>query len=494
MAEVGFVDTSLRDGQQSLWALRMRTEMMVPALADLDAAGLTGSEFTVPVTQFVRAVRVLHENPWEWIRAGTSRMTRTPLRMVGGSRSYFSKVPACVEDLLLGRLAELGIRTARISDPWNDYRGIAADLAHLGAHGVSAVVNVIYSVSPRHTADYYVERVYAAIASGAQRLCFKDVGGLLTPSVASDLLPRVVHAAGVVPVEFHAHCNNGFAPYCALLAVDAGITVLHTAVPPLANGTSQPSVFTVAENLLARGHQPMVDLDALRRVSRHLCGVARTEHLPVGQVLEYDEHAYRHQVPGGMRTTLRTHLAEVGMEDRLEETLEEVALVREDLGYPIMVTPLSQFVGTQAALNVLSGGRYREVSDEVIGYALGRWGEEAVEVMDPGVRQLVLDRPRAVQIREELAHPAPEPTLAEVRAVYGKGVGDEELILRVLVGAGDRPLGIEPRPSFESYDAYARARHPVLSLLAKAVAGQLDGRVEYRDERAELVIECQRGA
>ena len=327
MAEIGFVDTTLRDGQQSLWALRMRTEMMLPALVDLDRAGLVGSEFVVPVTQFVTAVRELHEDPWEWVRAGSRLLRHTPMRMVGGSRTYFSKVPTCIERLLLSRLAEYGVRTARISDPWNDFRTITADIELLADHGVDAVVNVIYSVSPRHTLDYYRQRVTDAVAAGARRLCFKDVGGLLTPAVAHDLLPVVVRAAGSVPVEFHAHCTNGFAPFCALLAADAGIDTIHTAVPPLANGSSQPSIFSVAANLAARGHEPRVDLVPLERVRAHLFRVAEGARLPVGAPLEYDEAAVHHQVPGGMRATLRAHLAGVGMEDRLDETLEEVAQV-----------------------------------------------------------------------------------------------------------------------------------------------------------------------
>lgn len=489
MSEVCFVDTSLRDGQQSLWALRMRTEMMVPALTDLDSAGLLGSEFVVPVTQFVRAVRELHEDPWEWVKAGTRTMRHTPLRMVGGSRSYFSKVPVCIEELLLSRLAQLGISTARISDPWNDFSAVGRDLEFLAAHGVDAVVNVIYSVSPRHTLDYYAGRVRSAVAAGARRLCFKDVGGLLTPPVASVLLPLVVEAAGHVPVEFHAHCNNGFAPFCALQAVDAGIGTIHTAIPPLANGTSQPSVFAVARNLTARGHQPCIDLEPLRRVSEHFENVARIEAFPTGAVLEYDEEAYRHQVPGGMRTTLREHLREVGMDDRLDETLEEVARVREELGYPIMVTPLSQFVGTQAALNVLRGGRYLEVSDEVIGYALGRWGSEGAEVMDPEVRGRVLDRPRAAQIEEQLRASTPEPSLAEIRAAYGEQVPDEELILRVLVGAQGTDLGLERRELQQTYRDFARAHHPVMALLARIVESELRGRIEYRTSDWELVVE-----
>lgn len=489
MAQISFVDTSLRDGQQSLWALRMRTEMMVPVLSDLDRAGLAGSEFVVPVTQFVTAVRELHEDPWEWVRAGSRLLRHTPMRMVGGSRSYFSKVPACVEELLLRRLADHGVRTARISDPWNDFRAIPRDLRFLADNGVDAVVNVIYAVSPRHTVDYYRQRVADAVAAGAARLCLKDVGGLLTPLVARELFPAVVSAAGAVPVEFHGHCNSGFAPFCALLAADAGMHTLHTAIPPLANGSSQPSIFTVAANLAARGHEPSVDLVPLERVRAHLSRVAKTAGLPTGVPLEYEEDAFRHQVPGGMRATLRAHLSEVGMGDRLDETLEEVARVREELGYPIMVTPLSQFVGTQAVLNLLSGGSYREVSDEIIGYALGRWGAEAVEVMDPEVRQLILDRRRAAELASQPAAPDREPTLTEIRAAYGEGVSDEELVLRVLVGVGDAPLGLERRELHETYEAYARAHPQVMELLARVAAADLPGRLKLRTEEWELEVE-----
>lgn len=494
MREIAFVDTSLRDGQQSLWALRMRTEMMLPVLADLDRAGLAGSEFVVPVTQFTTAVRELHEDPWEWVRAGSRFLRRTPMRMVGGSRSYFSKVPACVEDLLLSRLADYGVRIARISDPWNDFRTVSRDLQFLADHGVDAVVNVIYTVSPRHTVDYYRQRVADAVKAGAARLCFKDVGGLLTPLVARELLPVVVEAAGDLPVEFHSHCNSGFASYCALLAADAGMGTIHTAIPPLANGTSQPSIFSVSANLAARGYEPLIDLAPLERVRDHLCRVADVAGLPRGTPLEYEEAIYRHQVPGGMRTTLRAHLAEVGMEHRLDETLEEVARVRQELGYPIMVTPLSQFVGTQAALNVLSGGRYQEVSDEIIGYALGRWGAEAVEVMDPAVRERILDRPRADELASQLAAGTVQPTLAEVRAQYGESVPDEELILRVLVGAASgAPLDLEQRPIPESYDAYSRTHHPVMDLLARVASRGPRGRFEVRTEEWELVVETEDG-
>jgi oxaloacetate decarboxylase (Na+ extruding) subunit alpha len=207
--------------------------------------------------------------------------------------------------------------------------------------------------------------------------------------------------------------------------------ILHTAVPPLANGSSQPSIFNIAHNLRALGYTPMVDLKPLEAVEKHFTAVARKSGLPIGKPVEYDQSQYLHQVPGGMISNMRHQLKIVGMEHKMEAALEEAAHVRKDFGYPIMVTPLSQYVGTQAAINVLLGERYKEVPDQVIQYALGFWGKEAVEVMDPDVRDKILSRPRA---KEWTDWEQPEPTLHQVRQKFGVHLSDEELILRFFAG------------------------------------------------------------
>src|SRR5665213_2802525 len=466
MREIRFVDTTLRDGQQSLWAMQMRTDMMLPVLDDLDAAGFDAVEFFIPSSQFVRAVRSLKEDPWNWLRLGPPRMRRTQLRLHGGGSSSFANVPMCIQDLLLERLAHYGITATRMSNPWNDYSDAAEQITRLKGYGIESVVNVVYSVSPRHSTEYYVDRTKQATKVGASRVCFKDVGGLLTPEVAVRLLPLIVEQAGDVPVEFHAHCNNGFAPYNVLLAAEAGIEIIHTAIPPLANGSSQPSVFQVASNLRARGFQPVVDTAPLERVRRHLERIADRDDLPRGIQAEYDEDIYNYQVPGGMISNFRFHLRQAGLEDRLSETLQEIAQVRADLGYPIMVTPLSQFVGTQAVMNVITGTRYGMVTDEVIGYALGHWGREAIDVMDPSVREMVLNRPRAREIERDRMQPVEEPTLAEVRQQYGLGMPDEELILRVFAAAGSGDLGLcQARPLTTNYSEYWQASSGIANML-----------------------------
>lgn len=493
MTEIRFVDTTLRDGQQSVWASRMRTDAMAPVLSDFDTAGFDGAEYFVPTVQFVRMVRQLEEDPWQWLKLGAANVTRTALRFSGQLRGgQFRSIPACVNELLLGRLAELGLRTTRVTEFWNDFSTteLPADIAMLTKYGVRTVLNVIYAVSPRHTIEYYATRTRAAAALRPYRICFKDVGGLLTPEMAHQLLPVVVANAGDVPVEFHGHCQNGFGPYNALIAAESGINVIHTAIPPLANGASQPSIFSVAPNLEARGFTAAIDLNPLRRVSEHLEVVGAAAGFPRGEPIEFDESVYSHQIPGGMISHFKLHLSEIGMSDRFEDVLEEAGRVREELGYPIMVTPLSQFVGTQAVMNVMSGERYSVVSDEVIGYAFGKFGREAVEVMDQEIRELILDRPRTEELEAEFYQVHEEPTLDEVRALYGETVSDEELITRAYTGATVEEVAKLRRDAPpKDYEAYRAALLPLSRLVSHILEHGDIRRFEYRDGDDEVVIE-----
>jgi oxaloacetate decarboxylase alpha subunit len=462
MDEVRLIDTTLRDGQQSLWAYRMTTGAMAPAIDDLDAAGFEAIEFTTPGPQFARMVRDLKQDPWEWLHAG-KRATRTPLRLHGSVASRLSPIPEVTQHMMLDALAGMGIRTTRASDPWNDYNALGKTVSMMADHGIETVVNLVYSVSPRHTVQYFAERAADAASRDPYRICLKDVGGLMTVEAATEVIPAVVAAVGDVPLEFHAHCTNGLAPYLSLLAVEHGIRFVHTAVPPLADGDSLPSVFNVTENLRARGYSVDVDLERLRRVSDHLEVVRRRDELPAGSPRTFDTSVYEHQVPGGMISNLRFQLRGLGMEDRLAETLEESGRVRADLGYPIMVTPLAQFVGSQAAINVITGSRYKHVTDEVIEYTLGLWGAEAPQVMDADLRDRILALPRA---REMLRTPRREPGLDELRASYGGAISDAELMTRVFAGVGSGELGLTQARIPLTYERY-RARDASLAAVLR---------------------------
>jgi oxaloacetate decarboxylase alpha subunit len=482
MSEIQLVDTTLRDGQQSLWALGMRTQTMLAVAPQIDRAGFESLEF-FSSNMIKKYVREQKQDPWDWVREGTRRFRHTRLRLHGGihGSGAFAKLPPAVMKLFVERMVAHGITLTRTSTSWNDFRGFKKELRELRSLGMETIVNLIYSVSPRHSDAYYAERAGQAAAIRPYRICFKDVGGLLTPERARTLIPLILERAGDVPVEFHGHCNNGLGPLCYLEAVKLGIKTLHTAVPPLANGFSQPSIFNVAKNLRALGYTVLVNEHELKPVEEHFTAVARRDAFPVGKPLAYDHSQYLHQVPGGMISNLCHQLRMVGMEDKLQATLDEAARVRAEFGYPIMVTPLSQFVGSQAAINVIVGERYREVTDQVIQYALGHWGAEAPDLMDPDVKDKILNRRRATEWQR---WQPTDPSLEEVRRRFGPSVSDEELLLRVYAGEDAvKALRANGPPT-----DYLNAKQPLVGLI-ETLSRQKSARVYIRRSGFSLLVE-----
>ncbi len=471
MAAIRFVDTTVRDGHLSLWASGMTTGMMLPAVGALDDAGFDAIEL-LSDGQMGKAVRDLGDDPFERMRMAAERAKNTPLRLIAGRINTFEYEPPEAFALFLKLAARNGVAEVRISDPWNEYAGWKrrVDAAH--AAGLRVILNLVYSISPVHTDAYYAERCRQAASLDVFRLCFKDPGGLLTPERAKALVPAMLENAGATPVEFHTHCTTGLGPHCVLEAIQGGITIVNTALPPLSDGSSNPSTFDIAANARALGHEPELDLEALEPVSAHFETVAKREGFPIGRPVAFDAGQHRHQVPGGMISNLAFQLRKVGMEDRLAEVLEETVRVRAELGYPVMVTPLSQFVGSQAAINAITGERYREVTDQAIEYALGHYGETAVRAMDPDIRRRILDRRRADELRRR-----DEPTLDDLRERFGgPGVPDEEMILRWLFGAD----AVEEQRRAGPPVPYPSGRHPVVDLV---------DRLAQRDDRALIAVE-----
>jgi oxaloacetate decarboxylase alpha subunit len=460
MDEVRFVDTTIRDGHQSLWAERMSTGMMLPIAKNLDDAGFVAIEL-LSGSHIKKAVRELREDPWERIRRVAERCPKTPLRLIAGRVNTFGFDPPCMYELFIGRMAANGIRQARISEPWNDLPGWSFRVGVARKFGVDPIVNLIYSVSPVHTDAYFAERCRQAVTLKPFRLCLKDPGGLLTPERVRTLVPVVLKNAGGIPVELHSHCTTGLGPLVALEAVRLGIRIVNTGVPPLADGSALPSIFNVAHNLRALGYQPVIEEELLRPVSEHFNIIAKREGFPLGVPAEYDYETYQHQVPGGMISNLGHQLRQVGKEAQLQQALEETSRVRVEFGYPIMVTPLSQFVGSQAAINVIVGERYKEVTDQVIRYALGYFGEEAITAMDQEVRARILDRPRAKEI---MAQSREHPTIADMRRdLDAANVSEEELLLRWLLNKEDIAAMRAAGPAKD----YVTARHPLVRLMAE---------------------------
>lgn len=431
--DIEFIDTTFRDGVQSLWAMNLKTDDLKRVIPHMRFANFDQIEVMAPGGAFKKFVRHLSANPWDYIHALVDAVDVNQLRWHGRFQGYAisGTMHTDVGHLMIRRVVELGITKTRIGDNWNRVAVVKAEKETLEQLGMQSIVNLMYSVSDRHTDDYFVERAIGLAAFAPYRICFKDVGGLLTPDRARVLLPKIREATKAIPLEFHAHCNNGLAPINCLIAADNGFKYIHTSIPPLANGTSQPSIFNVTDNLEERGYRFRIDRESVRKVSARLSNVAESNGFPIGVPVEYSESMYQHQVPGGMISNLVHQLALVGKSHLMPQVLQESAAVRRDFGHPIMVTPLSQFVGSQAAINVITGQRYQQVSDDVIHYAWGRHGgEEAIAAMDPEVRHCILDRPRA---RELEFFEIPDFPLEYFRALYGP-VEDEELILRSIVG------------------------------------------------------------
>jgi oxaloacetate decarboxylase (Na+ extruding) subunit alpha len=464
---VELVDTTMRDGNQSLWSATGLTTPDVLSIAPtLDQVGYHALDFTSS-THMAVSVRFHREDPWERIRLVSQAMPDTPLGMITTGMRFISWVPADEEVMRLSfrLVARNGIRRFQIADPSND----PARLRHLAtiarAEGIEEVViGLTYSISEVHTHEYYAQRA-AALADCAQmdRLYLKDPGGLLTPDAVRELAPHFV-AASDGKAELHSHCTIGLAPLVYVEGLRAGFEVLHTASGALSRGTSQPDVLATAANLEALGYAHHLDLERQAAVSAHFDQLGAAKGLPAGAPREFDAAYYRHQLPGGMVTTTRRMLEELRRPELFDAVLEEVGRVRAEMGYPIIVTPVSQFIASQAARNVIDGERWINVSDETVRFFLGHYGEPPAPV-DPGIADRVLSRPQAAALAEL------EPlSLDGARERFGARISDEELLLRLtmpaeqvdaMVAARDR----EPAPTPAPARAADSGGSPLVALL-----------------------------
>jgi oxaloacetate decarboxylase alpha subunit len=400
----------------------------------IDRAGFQAVDFTSS-THMAISVRFHKEDPFARIRLARAAMPLTPLSFITTGMRFISwdRSPEAVMRLSLRLVARNGIRRLQISEPMNDTKATLEVARMAREEGIDEIVPaLVFTSSPFHDDDFFISRA-AALASSpdVSRLYVKDPGGLLTPERVRSLLPRIVEVSAGMEVELHSHCTTSLAPVCYVEAARVGIAALHTAVRPLANGTSQPSAERTVANLAELGIDTGVDLHAVAESAAYFDAMADRKGLAPGAPVEYDLSYYRHQVPGGMMTTLSRQLAEIGQGDRFAEVLDEAVRVREDLGFPIMVTPFSQYVGAQAVFNVTSKkGRYSTMPDGVLAYVLGAFGTPPGPINDD-----VRDRVVASKRAGELSRPQPEPTLADLRQTYGVNLSEEELVLRAVLPA-----------------------------------------------------------
>ena len=487
MTVVDVVDTTMRDGNQSLWSATGLTTSDIVAIAPtLDRVGFHAADFTSS-THMAVAVRFHREDPWERLRLVRAAMPETPLSFITTGMRFITWVPADEDVMRLAFrcVARNGIRRFQVADPSNDPTRLRRIAAMARAEGVEEIViGLTYSVSEVHTHAYYAERA-AALADCAEmdRLYLKDPGGLLTADAVRELAPHFLRAAGARVVELHSHCTIGLAPFVYMEGLRAGFQVLHTAVAPLARGTSNPAAETTLRNLEAEGFSHRLDLDALTAVSEHFRELGHEKGLPFGEPQEFDATYYHHQLAGGMVSTTRRMLEELRRPELFDEVLEEVGRVRAEMGYPIIVTPVSQLVATQAVRNVIDRERWSNVSDETVRYFLGHYGEPAAPVA-PDVAERVLSRPRAEELRSlEPLH------LEGARERFGRRISDEELLLRLTMPEEQvNAMLAGPAPADKSRaQTPGRARHPVATLLSEVAerSSITHLRVQTQDELVE---------
>ena len=430
MQEIKVIDTTLRDAHQSLWATRMTTAMMLPVAEIMDRAGFETIDLMSAI-QFDVCVRYLKENPWERLRLMRERVTRTRMQSAMRSKSLlsFDVQPDDVNFLWLECLAKNGIRRVRAIDALSDMDNVIDILIKVKQLGMESVGSIVFCESPVHTDALYAAKTRELIErANIDVMMIKDPGGLLTPDRVRTLVPALLQVTtGKVPLEIHSHCMTGLAPLVYLEAVKLGCTQIQTSIAPLANGSAQPAIQTIARNLRSAGYAVNVKDELIKEVSAHFTRVAQNEGLPLGVPMEYDQFHYEHQIPGGMLTNMKFQLQQAGLLDKFDVVLEETAQVFKDLGWPAMVTPFSQLVGTQAVLNVMQGERYRTIPDEVKKYALGYYGKLLAPV-EPNVLDRIIHNgsPRIALTPKPL-----EPAVPQLRKKY-PNISDEERLLRHL--------------------------------------------------------------
>jgi oxaloacetate decarboxylase alpha subunit len=488
MADMRLVETSLRDGNQCLWgAVGIDTARTLTIAPVMDRVGFKAIDFTTSTHMGV-AVRFKRECPWERIRLMAEATPNTPLQFMGTGFRFISWETASAEFMALAYrvLARHGIRRFCLADPMNDAAANVAN-AHLvkQAGGEYVIAALVFTLSPIHDDAHYVEcaRTLAA-SSDVDALYIKDPGGLLSQKRAATLIPAIKKVIGEKPLELHSHNTIGLAEMTYLDAPDLGVSALQCASGAAADGISNPPIERIVANLRALGHRVDIDDAALAEVSNYFTRLAESEGLDAGQPQGFDAAYLHHQLPGGTVGTMRRHLAESRISHLEGAVLEELDRVRQELGWPIVMTPFAQMVITQAVLNVTGGERYSAIPDEVIRYALGRFGKPNVPIA-AHVMERIDALPRTRELRTERGM----PELSELRRKLGANLGDEEFLLRATMPGGlvDAMRAAGPAP--RHYDPTNR---PVLALLYRLLSRRdLD---EVRVEKPGFSLALRRAA
>lgn len=431
---VKVVETALRDGHQSLFATRMTTDEVLLALSELDKVGYHAIEIWGGAT-FDACLRFLNEDPWERLRKVRKVCKNTKLQMlfrgqnILGYRHYADDVV----EKFVEKAIKNGIDIIRIFDALNDVRNLKCAVDATKKYGGECQIALSYTTSPVHTVEYYVSLAKEIEAMGADSLCIKDMAGVLLPEDAYQLISQI-KANTKLPIELHSHCTGGLMEMTYMRAIQAGVDIIDTALSPLSGGTSQPCTESINYALKGTEYDPKLNEEMLN-VAASKMQTVKNKYLENGllnpKVLTCNPNILKYQVPGGMLSNLMNQLKQQGALDKLEEVLKEVPRVRKDMGYPPLVTPLSQMVGTQAVLNVISGERYKMVPKEINEYLHGKYGASPAPV-DVNIRKKIIGDDKVITYR-----PADDlkPEFQDLKKQY-KGIAksDEDVLSIALFG------------------------------------------------------------
>jgi len=466
MADIRLVETSLRDGNQSLWAAlgvdTARTLSIAPAM---ERCGFKAIDFTTSTHMGV-AIRYKQEDPWERIRLMAAACPNTPLQFLSTGFRFIAWETASPEfmALVFRTLVRNGMRRFALADPMNDaVSNVAVARLVKEAGGEIVVGALVFTLSPIHDDAHYVEAARTMAASAdIDALYIKDPGGLLSPRRARTLIPAVMAVIGGKPLEMHCHSTIGLGEPTYMEAVEFGVDALQCASGAAGDGTSNPPIERVVANLRTLGHTVDVDTEAMAEVARYFTALAEAENLPVGRPQAFDAAYLQHQLPGGMVGTMRRQLIENRIPHVEGAVIEELGRVREELGWPIVMTPFAQMLMTQAFLNVTGAERYATIPDEIIRFAIGRFGHPNQPIA-PNVLDRIMALPRTKELQAE---PMMAP-LGELRQRIGIHLSDEEFLLRATMPANLVDAMQAAGPASLNYDPNVR---PVMTLIRDLLA------------------------
>lgn len=428
MAKVKITETGLRDGHQSLIATRMRTEEMVPILETMDNVGYHALEMWGGAT-FDACLRFLDEDPWDRLRTFRKIVKKTNLQMLlrGQNLLGYKHYADDVVDEFVNKAISNGIDIIRIFDALNDTRNLEAAIRATKKYGGKAQGAISYTISPVHTNEVFIQLAKEIESMGADSICIKDMAGLLDPFNTYQLV-KDIKSAIKIPLELHTHATSGLGSMTYLKGAEAGVDIIDTAISPFGEGTSQPSTEPMVATFRGTEYDTGMDMDLLDQVAEYFKPI-RDRYIESGlmdpKLMGVDINTLMYQIPGGMLSNLVSQLKQANSMNKFDEVLKEVPRVREDLGYPPLVTPTSQIVGTQAVLNIVTGERYKMVPNEVKMLVKGMYGKTTVPIKEEIVKKIIGDEEQITVRPADLI----KPELAEIKKQAAPWMIQEEDVL-----------------------------------------------------------------